>query len=212
MSDKTSAPPTNSGLRFPAEPLTRSETARLLAAVPTRSTSGLRLRALIAVMYGAGLRVQEALDLMPRDAVAEAYTVRVRNGKGGKTMTVSLDPASGDLLGRWMDRRATLGLNGRQPVFATYSANSFGGPMDQRFVRATLARFGVKAGIEKRVHPHGLRHSLAFQLYLDGVPLNEIRRQLRHSSLAGTQHYIDHLCPSTELAVVMAARPDWTKA
>lgn len=205
----TRTPPTNKGLRFPAEPLTRSETARLLAAVPTRSTSGLRLRALIAVMYGAGLRVQEALDLMPRDV--EACTVRVRDGKGGKTMTVSIDPASFDLLGRWMDRRATLGLNGRQPVFSTYSANAFGLPMDQRYVRATLARFGVKAGIEKRVHPHGLRHSLAFQLYLDAVPLNEIRRQLRHSSLAGTQHYIDHLCPSTDLAVVMAARPDWTK-
>lgn len=207
------------GLRFPAEPLTRTETARLLAAVPTRSTSGLRMRALIAVMYGAGLRVQEALDLMPRDV--DGCTLRVRDGKGGKTMTVSIDPASCDLLGRWMDRRATLTcmdrratlrLNGRHRVFTTYSANNFGQPMDPRYVRAALARHGEKAGIEKRVHPHGLRHSLAFQLYMDGVPLNEIRRQLRHSSLAGTQHYIDHLCPSTDLAVVMAARPDWTKA
>jgi site-specific recombinase XerD len=205
----TTTPPTNKGKRFPAEPLTRAETARLLAAVPTRSTSGLRLRALIAVMYGAGLRVQEALDLMPRDV--DECTVRVRSGKGGKTMTVSIDPASCDLLGRWMDRRKTLGLTGREPVFATYSANNFGGTMDARYVRAALARHGAKAGIEKRVHPHGLRHSLAFQLYVDGVPLNEIRRQLRHSSLAGTQHYIDHLCPSTDLAVVMAARPDWTK-
>jgi integrase/recombinase XerD len=206
----TRTPPTNKGKRFPAEPLTRPELARLLAAVPTRSTSGLRLRALIAVMYGAGLRVQETLDLMPRDV--DDCTVRVRSGKGGKTMTVSIDPASCDLLGRWMDRRKTLGLTGREPVFATYSVNNFGGTMDARYVRAALARHGEKAGIEKRVHPHGLRHSLAFQLYLDGVPLNEIRRQLRHSSLAGTQHYIDHLCPSTDLAVVMAARPDWTKA
>lgn len=215
----TTSPPTNKGLHFAAEPLTRPETARLLAAVPTRSTSGLRLRALIAVMYGAGLRVQEALDLMPRDV--DGCTLRVRNGKGGKTMTVSIDPASCDLLGRWMDRRATLtwmdrratlGLTGRHRVFTTYSANNFGQPMDQRYVRAALARFGEKAGIEKRVHPHGLRHSLAFQLYTDGVPLNEIRRQLRHSSLAGTQHYIDHLCPSTDLAAVMAARPDWTQA
>jgi site-specific recombinase XerD len=214
----TTSPPTNKGLRFPAEPLTRTETARLLAAVPTRSTSGLRLRALIAVMYGAGLRVQEALDLMPRDV--DGCTLRVRDGKGGKTMTVSIDPASCDLLGRWMDRRASLtwmdrraslGLTGRHRVFTTYSANNFGQPLDSRYVRAALARHGEKAGIEKRVHPHGLRHSLAFQLYQDGVPLNEIRRQLRHSSLAGTQHYIDYLCPSTDLAAVMAARPDWTK-
>ena len=206
----TTSPPTNKGLRFPAEPLTRTETARLLAAVPTRSTSGLRLRALIAVMYGAGLRVQEALDLMPRDV--DGCTLRVRNGKGGKTMTVSIDPASCDLLGRWMDRRTSLGLTGRHRVFATYSANNFGQPMDARYVRAALARHGEKAGIEKRVHPHGLRHSLAFQLYTDGVPLNEIRRQLRHSSLAGTQTYIDHICPDTDVAAVMAARPDWTKA
>lgn len=111
-----------------------------------------------------------------------------------------------------MDRRKTLGLTGREPVFASYSASNFGGAMDARYVRAALARHGEKAGIEKRVHPHGLRHSLAFQLYLDSVPLNEIRRQLRHGSLAGTQHYIDHLCSSTALAAVMAARPDWTTA
>ncbi len=207
----TTAPPTNKGRRFAPEPLTRAETARLLAAVPTRSTSGVRLRALIAVLYGAGLRVQEALDLMPRDVDPQACTIRVRNGKGGKTMTVSIDPASCELLGRWMDRRAGLGLTGRHPVFAAYSVGHVGAPIDQRAVRAALARFGEKAGVEKRVHPHGLRHSLAFQLYLDGVPLNEIRRQLRHSSLAGTQHYIDHLCPSTDLAAVMAARPDWTQ-
>jgi len=52
----------------------------------------------------------------------------------------------------------------------------------------------------------------AFQLYLDGVPLNDIRRQLRHASLASTQVYIDHLAPADSTARVMAARPDWTAA
>lgn len=205
------APPTNKGRRFPAEPLSRPELARLLAAVPSRSTSGIRTRALIAVMYGAGLRLQEALDLLPKDIDPDACTVRVLDGKNGSTFTVDIDPASCALVQLWMAERERVALTRRKPVFATYSDGQHGRPLQQRYVRRTLARFGEKAGIEKRVHPHGLRHSLAFQLYMDGVPLNTIRRQLRHVSLGSTQTYIDHLCPNEDTAEVMAARPDWTR-
>lgn len=201
-----SAPPTNRGRKFDAEPLTGDEVSRLLAAVPTRSVSGIRTRALIAVMFGAGLRVSEVLALAPRD-VGQDGSLRVRQGKGGKTRTVGLDPVSEGILARWADRRAGLGLTGRHPLFATYAVGQVGGPMDPRYVRATLARFGTLAGIDKRVHPHGLRHSLAFGLAQDGVPVHVIQAQLGHSSLAVTSRYVSHIAPVAVVAAVRARNP-----
>jgi integrase/recombinase XerD len=58
-----------------------------------------------------------------------------------------------------------------------------------------LHRLGAKAGIEKRVHPHALRHSMAFDLMWEGVPVPLIQAQLGHASLATTQRYLDHLAP-----------------
>ncbi|MFA6046982.1 MAG: tyrosine-type recombinase/integrase, partial [Phycisphaerales bacterium] len=163
------APPTNKGRTFPAHPLTKAEVRALLAAIPSRNPNGLRLRALVATLYGSAVRVSEALALMPSDV--DDATVRVRDGKGGRARTVGLDDTCADVLGRWLDRRPALGLTGRHPIFACYSVGSVGNPMDSREVRRALARAGEKAGIAKRVHPHGLRHSLAFQLANDGVPL-----------------------------------------
>jgi integrase len=63
-------------------------------------------------------------------------------------------------------------------------------------VRAALARLGAKAGIEKRVHPHGLRQSLAFDMAQHDVSLIVIQKQFSHASLAATATYIDHLSPT----------------
>lgn len=193
-------PPSNAGRTFPAQPLTKAEVRELLAAIPSRHANGLRLRALVATMYGSALRVSEALALLPSD-VADG-TVRVRDGKGGRARTVGLDDGCYDVLGRWLDRRRALGLNGRHPIFAAYSRGHVGKPMDPREVRRAVARAGEKAGIQKRVHPHGLRHSLAFQLANDGVPLHVIQAQLGHASLATTNTYISHLNPTEVVAAV----------
>lgn len=193
-------PPSNKGRTFPAQPLTKAEVRALLAAIPSRNPNGLRMRALVATLYGSALRVSEALALLPSDV--EGGMVRVRDGKGGRARTVGLDDSCADVLGRWMDRRPSLGLTGRHPIFAAYSRGSVGNPMDSREVRRAVARFGEKAGIQKRVHPHGLRHSLAFQLANDGVPLHVIQAQLGHASLATTNVYISHLNPAEVVATV----------
>lgn len=62
-------------------------------------------------------------------------------------------------------------------------------------MKASLARLGDRAGIGKRVHPHGLRHSLAFDLAQQGVPLHHIQAQLGHSTLAVMDRYVSHLMP-----------------
>lgn len=200
-------PPTNKGRRFSPEPLTPAEVRQLLAAASTRYSSGLRLRGLIGVLYGAGLRVSEALALYPRDVDLTAGTVRVALGKGGKYRTVGIDPFSCELVATWMQRRSKLGMNGRHPVFAAYSKGTVGKPMSDRTVRTALARLGEKAGLDKRVHPHGLRHSLASDMADRGFSTYEIQAQLGHGSLATTDRYIRQLRPK---ALIDAMRErDW---
>jgi len=158
-------------------------------------------------MYGAGLRLAETLALMPRDVDTQAEHVRVRHGKGGKSATVGIYPRGLGLLDRWLHQRRGLGLTGRHPIFATYEAGNIGGPLSPRYVRATLERLGIKAGLDKRVHPHGLRHSLAFDMAQRGIPMHQIQAQMRHASLAITDRYVRHLMPADVISVMRAG--DW---
>jgi site-specific recombinase XerD len=195
-------PPTNAGKRFSAEPLTSDEVRQLIAAAPTRSSSGIRARAIIGVLYGSGLRISEALSLRPKDYDPRAGTVRVLRGKGDKDATVGIDRHGGALLDGWLDHRRGLGATGRHPIFCTYTRGNVGAPLDQRYVREMIKKMGERAGIDKRVHPHGLRHSLAFDLAQRGVPMHVIQAQLRHTSLAVTDRYIRHLSPTDVLDVM----------
>lgn len=200
-------PPTNKGRKFPAEPLTTDEVLRLVAAASNRSHSGVRMRALLAVLFGSGLRIAEALALMPRDVDTNRCQIRVRHGKGNKSRTVGIDPQSCAMIDRWLERRTTLLLTGRQPVFCTYSENNHGRAMSQRYVRTALVRLAERAGIEKRVHPHGLRHSLASAMVDEGQPLHVISAQLGHGSTATTDRYLRDIAPQ-ELISRMQER-DW---
>ena len=71
-----------------------------------------------------------------------------------------------------------------------------------------LPRLAKKADIEKRVHFHGLRHCFASELSKEGVPVEEIRCALGHSSLATTACYLNHIAPH-DLVKRMRERPDW---
>ena len=71
-----------------------------------------------------------------------------------------------------------------------------------------MRRVGAKAGVEKRVHPHALRHSMAFELMWEGMPVPLIQAQLGHTSLATTQRYLDHLAPR-ELVETMQRRREF---
>jgi site-specific recombinase XerD len=187
--------PANHGRRFPAEVLTTEEISRLLAACARRGPSGLRHRALIVVLWRGGLRCQEALDLEPRDVDAVEGTVLVRHGKGNRRRVVGLDPQAFAVLERWMDARAKLGVPRGSKLFCTITAGNVGAPMGAPQWRDTIKQLGIKAGIEKRVHSHGLRHTHATELRREGVDVLIISRQLGHADLATTQRYLEHLEP-----------------
>lgn len=199
--------PPNYGRTFPAEILTAEEIGRLMDACPRRGPAGLRNRAVIAVLWRGGLRCAEALDLELRDVDRDAGTLTIRHGKGNKRRVVGLDPGAFAMLERWLESRTALGVPRGSKVFCTITAGNLGRPLGAPYWREAIKRLGVKAGIEKRVHSHGLRHTHAVELMREGTPLLVISRQLGHASLAMTQRYLDHLEPG-EIVATMQAR-EW---
>ncbi len=192
--------PANKGRRLPAELLSGEEVRALLRACSARAPTGIRNRALIAVLYRGGLRISEALALLPKDVDSEQGALTVLHGKGDRRRAVGMDPAAFALLERWLDRRRAIGLSGRRPVFCTLA----GEPLDSSYVRRLLPRLAAKAGVEKRVHPHGLRHAHAAELAAEGVPVNVVQQQLGHGSLATTDRYLRHIAPAERVAAIRA--------
>lgn len=196
--------PANAGRRYPPQVLTAAELEQLLRACSRRGAAGPRNRALIVVLWRVGLRVSEALALLPIDVDAQAGTVHVRDGKGHRDRVVGIDSQALAVVEGWLERRRRLGIARTRPLFCTISAGARGGPLSASYVRQALKALGRRAGIEKRVHPHGLRHTHAAELAGEGVGVHVIRKQLGHGSLATTDRYIDHLRPRDVIDAMQA--------
>ncbi len=195
------AVPPNKGKAYAPEVLTREEVRALLAACG-RSATGLRTRGLLVVLWRAGLRVGEALALRPSDLDPAAGTLRVPRGKTGHR-TVGLDPEALALVGQWVaHRRAVLGLGGRRPLFCTLR----GSALHPSYVRSMLRRVAKRARIERRVHPHALRHTMAAELLREGANVRHIQLQLGHSDLSTTAAYLESIQP-LELVEMARSRP-----
>jgi len=132
-----------------------------------------------------------------------AGTVTVLHGEGDRRRTVGLDPGAMGIVMRWMDCRHSLAVNARGPLLCTLE----GRPLKSSYVRTLLPRLATKAGIAKRVHPHGLRHTHAYELMMEGVPVPIIQQQLGHASLATTDRYLRHFAPR-DVVEAMQAR-EW---
>jgi integrase/recombinase XerD len=177
--------------------LTIAEVESLLAAC-NRGITGERNRCLITLLYRTGLRISEALALRPSDASGNALTVL--RGKGGKRRVVGIDAWTAAALSAWMASRAKAGISARAPVFCTLDGES----METSYVRHLLPRLARKAGIGKRVHPHGFRHSFASDAAMD-LPLPVLSAALGHAHYATTERYISKLNPRVVIEA-MAAR------
>jgi site-specific recombinase XerD len=205
--------PANAGKTYPPEPLTDDEFRSLLAAIEGDGLLATRNRALLAVMWGSGLRVSEALDLEPRDVLDHTRSLRVRHGKGDRARVAALRPEAGAWLALWLATRASLGLPRGSTVFCTVSdgaTRTRGHKIDPSYLRALLPALAKRANIDKRVHPHGLRHSHATSLVRGGARLDAISGQLGHSSAATTDRYLQRMAPEArvnELHALFPANP-----
>jgi site-specific recombinase XerD len=197
--------PANKGVRLPGQVLTADEMHALLAQCSRRAPTGIRDRALLTTIYRCGLRVSEALDLLPSDVDVKRGTVRVNHGKGDKARIVGIGDGALAVLQLWSAKRKELGLahNGNR-LFCTLN----GDPMSYSATQAMLKRRAAKAGIESRVHLHGLRHTRAAEMRETGQDVVTIQKQLGHAHLSTTYTYLNHISPAD---VIAAGRvDDWT--
>jgi integrase/recombinase XerC len=148
-----------------------------------------RDRALLELLYGAGLRVAEACALDIRDVALDASEVRVW-GKGGKERAIPLPSAARVALAAYLEERRGPGSLS-EPLFVSLRAAPGKKParLDPRDVRRILNKRARAAGIPSGVHPHRLRHSYATHLLDMGADLREIQELLGHASLSTTQKY-----------------------
>lgn len=167
-------------------PIPVDDVRRLVEAPDAASEAGLRDRAVLEAMYGAGLRVSELVGLDVDDLDLEAGAVRVL-GKGGKEREVPLGSHAVAALGAYLTRaRPALATpRSRAAVFL----NRRGGRLTRQGVAGILADAARRAGIRRRVTPHTLRHSFATHLLEGGADVRVVQELLGHASVATTQVY-----------------------
>ena len=177
------------GSKLDADLLTNEEIELLMRQCSRRAPTGVRNRALIAVLWRSGLRIGEALALAVKDLDPDSGTLVVQHGKNNRRRVVGVDAGTVALLGRWLEVRLRRGIPGGGPLFCTLA----GRPVGQSYIRHLLPRLARKAGIERRVHAHGLRHAFAVDLVRAGTPLFIVRDALGHASIATTQTYVSRV-------------------
>jgi integrase/recombinase XerC len=148
----------------------------------------LRDRALVELLYGAGLRVGETAALDVRDVDLHRGEVRVM-GKGGKERVVPLPAAARESIRGYLASRRAAGLLA-EPLFPSLRPrDGRARRLGTRDIRRILKARARQVGIVDRVHPHRLRHSYATHLLDMGADLREIQELLGHASLSTTEKY-----------------------
>jgi len=166
--------------------LSPREVERLLEAANGVSPRALRDRALVELLYGAGLRVSEAMGLDGGRIDLENRLVRCL-GKGDKERIVPLGREAAEALRRYLSRgRPFLNRRHRPELFL----NAQGGALTRAGAFLILRRLAAKAGLEpERIHPHLLRHSFATHLLEGGADLRSVQEMLGHADLGTTELY-----------------------
>jgi integrase/recombinase XerD len=167
-------------------PLTVEEVTRLLEAPDPATPVGIRDRAILELLYGAGLRISELVGLDVDDVDLDPGSVRVL-GKGGKEREVPLGRYGREAVGAYVTRT--------RPEFASAKSrgalflNQRGGRLTRQSCARLLAAHVATADIDRRVSLHTLRHSFATHLLEGGADVRVVQELLGHASVATTQIY-----------------------
>ena len=156
--------------------LTKPEVKALIKAAGKKNR-----RLIIELLYSSGLRVSEAVKLKTEDLNLKERTARVKGGKGNKDRTV--------ILSKFWIKKFKKSLSKRKTKSPFVFAKKNGMPISTDSVQRLVKKAAKKAGIQKEVTPHTLRHSHATHLLEAGENIRTIQELLGHSSLATTQIY-----------------------
>jgi site-specific recombinase XerD len=194
--------PGNKGMSYPADPPRVEE----IVAVMCQAGEGIhgdRARGLITVLWRAGLRIAEALDLQEVDLEPGRGALLVREGKGGRRREVGMDDWGWERLRPWLERRSSMPVG---PLFCVIDGPTRGRQWTAPAVRIQLRRLAAEAGVRRRFAPHQLRHAHAVEMAREGVPLNVIQRQLGHANLRVTSIYLQGIDSAEIINAVHARR------
>lgn len=178
-------------LRSPKAPnrlpqiLSGEEAGELMAAPEDDTPAGLRNRALLELLYGAGLRVSEAAALDGSDLDLANRQVRVL-GKGKRQRIALFGRPARDAVRDYLERgRPQLARGAEAALFL----NRSGGRLSARSIQSIVRKAGAEAAVRQRVHPHLLRHSFATHMLDEGADLRIVQQLLGHASADTTQIY-----------------------
>jgi site-specific recombinase XerD len=165
---------------------------------------GIRLRAVVVVLWRAGLRISEALALNETDLDQDRGAVLIRHGKGDKRREVGMDRWAWSHLEPWLELRHDLPV-GR--LFCVLRGPTRGRPLAPAGIRAQLHHVALAAGVRRRFAPHQLRHAHAVEMSREGISLIVIQRQLAHADLAITSRYLRGI-DNAEIIQAVFQRPE----
>ncbi len=179
---RTRAPKRPRTLPRPAAPEDAVGLAENAAEGASTPWIGARDLAILLLLYGAGLRVAEALSLSA-NLLPIGATLRV-TGKRSKTRIVPVVPAVREAIDDYV-RQCPYPLKGQVPLFV----GARGGPLNADLVRRSVAAARRRLGLPDTLTPHALRHSFATHLLAGGADLRSLQELLGHASLSSTQIY-----------------------
>lgn len=183
--------------------LSPAEAERLIVAAGGTTPRALRDTALVELLYGAGLRVSEAVGLERGSVDLDERLVRCL-GKGSKERVVPIGRQAADALRRYVARGRPFLDRRRSPALFL---NAKGGPLTRAGAFLILRRLAEKAGLEpERVHPHLLRHSFATHLLEGGADLRSVQEMLGHADLSTTELYT-HVTDRRRREMYFSAHP-----
>jgi integrase len=184
-------PPRNKGRKYPPAPPSVDELVTFIQSAPDTPV-GRRLRAITIVGWRSGLRAAELSQLEERDLNPRDYAITVRRGKGGKRRVSAMDEWGWTELAPWLEERRSYPLGA---LFCVLQGPTAGAPLSTSQIRRAFRLNTAAAGLRLRIHPHGLRHAHAVELWREGVDIYTISKQLGHANVAITAHYLQGIAP-----------------
>jgi len=173
--------------------LESEEAQRLISKPNKRYITGLRNKAILSLMLNMGLRVSEVTNLKPGGINLTKRKLRIINGKGGVDRDLIIPEAIIDLLKEWKKRKP----ENSEYFFTTIKdrkngsfASKKGRKLSVRYIQEAIKRYSRKAGINKNITPHTLRHTFGTFFYRQTKDIETLRKLLGHADISTTQIYV----------------------